>query len=193
MTTGICTVPIRVSKNNREIDPTEDERKGIVQNITKQAYWHVSSCKPGHGVDKLLDDNLETYWQSDGPQPHLVNIQFKQKTKIKDLCIFSDFKVDESYTPQKISIRTGINHNNLVELRCFEIHEPAGWVIVPTRDARSNPIKTWMIQIAVLANHQSGRDTHIRQIVVHSPTETSSIFIDPKFSSIELASHSSCR
>ncbi len=55
----------------------------------------------GHGVDKLLDDNLETYWQSDGPQPHLVNIQFKQKTKVKDLCIFSDFKVDESYTPQK--------------------------------------------------------------------------------------------
>ncbi|CAF4171163.1 unnamed protein product, partial [Rotaria magnacalcarata] len=146
-----------------------------------------------HGVDKLLDDNLETYWQSDGPQPHLVNIQFKQKTKIKDLCIFSDFKVDESYTPQKISIRTGINHNNLVELRSFEIHEPAGWVIVPTRDARANPIKTWMIQIAVLSNHQSGRDTHIRQIVVHSPTETASIFIDPKFSSIELASHSSCR
>lgn len=55
----------------------------------------------GHGVDKLLDDNLETYWQSDGAQPHLVNIQFKQKTKVKDLCIFSDFKVDESYTPQK--------------------------------------------------------------------------------------------
>jgi hypothetical protein len=55
----------------------------------------------GHGVEQLLDDNLETYWQSDGLQPHLVNIQFKQKTKIKDLCIFSDFKVDESYTPQK--------------------------------------------------------------------------------------------
>lgn len=118
MTTSICTVPIRVSKNNRDIDPAEDERQGIVQNITKQAYWHVSSCKPGrkiidlififlersllgHGVDKLLDDNLETYWQSDGPQPHLVNIQFKQKTKVKDICIFSDFKVDESYTPQK--------------------------------------------------------------------------------------------
>ena len=47
MTTNICTVPIRISKNNREIDPTEDERQGIVQNITKQAYWHVSSCKPG--------------------------------------------------------------------------------------------------------------------------------------------------
>jgi anaphase-promoting complex subunit 10 len=62
---------------------------------------YIFVCISGHGVDKLLDDNLETYWQSDGPQPHLVNIQFKQKTKVKDLCIFSDFKVDESYTPQK--------------------------------------------------------------------------------------------
>jgi hypothetical protein len=53
MTTNTCTVPIRVSKNNREIDPTEDERQGIVQNITKQAYWHVSSCKPGKKDDRI--------------------------------------------------------------------------------------------------------------------------------------------
>lgn len=32
---------------------------------------------PGFGVDQLRDDNLETYWQSDGSQPHLVNIQFR--------------------------------------------------------------------------------------------------------------------
>ncbi|CAF1266257.1 unnamed protein product, partial [Didymodactylos carnosus] len=184
---------IRISKGNREIDPREEEKEGIVQNITKQAYWHVSSCKPGHGVDKLLDENLETYWQSDGPQPHLVNIQFKKKTKIKDICLFSDFKLDESYTPNRISIRTGIHHNDLQELQLVDLHEPAGWVVIPTRDSHGNPIKTWMIQIAVLANHQSGRDTHIRQIIVHSPTETSSIFIDPKFSSIELSQHVICR
>jgi hypothetical protein len=47
MSTNFCTVPIHVSKNNREIDPTDDEKQGIVQNITKQAHWHVSSCKPG--------------------------------------------------------------------------------------------------------------------------------------------------
>ena len=28
-----------------------------------------------------------------------------------------------------------------------------------------------MIQIAVIANHQQGRDTHLRQISVHSPIE----------------------
>lgn len=33
--------------------------------------------RAGFGVDQLRDDNLETYWQSDGSQPHLVNIQFR--------------------------------------------------------------------------------------------------------------------
>jgi anaphase-promoting complex subunit 10 len=28
-----------------------------------------------------------------------------------------------------------------------------------------------MIQIAVISNHQNGRDTHMRQIKVHSPSE----------------------
>lgn len=27
-----------------------------------------------------------------------------------------------------------------------------------------------MIQIAVISNHQNGRDTHMRQIRIHSPT-----------------------
>jgi anaphase-promoting complex subunit 10 len=41
--------------------------------------WSVTSAKPGNGVDLLRDDSLETYWQSDGAQPHLVNIQFQKK------------------------------------------------------------------------------------------------------------------
>lgn len=28
-----------------------------------------------------------------------------------------------------------------------------------------------MIQIAVISNHQNGRDTHMRQIRIHSPIE----------------------
>lgn len=62
MTTTVCTVPIRVSKNNREIDPAEDERQGIVQNITKQAYWHVSSCKPGKRRD--LSEEMTSYFRT---------------------------------------------------------------------------------------------------------------------------------
>ena len=60
-------------------------------------------------------------------------------------------------------------------------------------DSENQPIKTWMIQIAILANHQNGRDTHVRQIKVHSPIETTSIFLQPKFTDIEIAQWSSIR
>ena len=55
----------------------------------------------GFGVDQLRDDSHDTYWQSDGPQPHLVNVQFHRKTTIHDVCIYADYKSDESYTPNR--------------------------------------------------------------------------------------------
>ena len=61
-------------------------------------YCNISS---GFGVDQLIDSSPESYWQSDGPQPHLVNIQFRRKTTIHDICIYTDYKSDESYTPNR--------------------------------------------------------------------------------------------
>ena len=55
----------------------------------------------GFGVEQLSDSSLDTYWQSDGPQPHLVNIQFRRKMSIDDICLYADFKADESYTPSR--------------------------------------------------------------------------------------------
>ena len=52
---------------------------------------------------------METYWQSDGQLPHLVNIQFRRKTTVSDVKVYTDFKLDESYTPSKISVRCGTN------------------------------------------------------------------------------------
>jgi anaphase-promoting complex subunit 10 len=69
--------------------------------------------KLGFGVEQLRDDSVETYWQSDGQLPHLVNIQFKRKTTISDVQVYTDFKLDESYTPAKISVRCGTNFNDL--------------------------------------------------------------------------------
>ncbi|XP_047305462.1 anaphase-promoting complex subunit 10 isoform X7 [Homo sapiens] len=100
-------------------DPKQLERTGTVREIGSQAVWSLSSCKPGFGVDQLRDDNLETYWQSDGSQPHLVNIQFRRKTTVKTLCIYADYKSDESYTPSKISVRVGNNFHNLQEIRTY--------------------------------------------------------------------------
>lgn len=184
---------IKVSKSENEHDPYLEELEGISRDISRQAVWTLSSCKPGFGVENLIDGCLDTFWQSDGPQPHLVNIQFKQKTKIKDLCIYADYKLDESYTPSRISIKIGTHFNDLKEIISFDLQEPCGWVIIPLIDADNQPIKTWMLQIAILANHQNGRDTHVRQIKIHSPIETTSIFLDPKFTDVDIAQWSTIR
>jgi len=62
-------------------------------------FWSI-----GFGVEQLRDGSLETYWQSDGPQPHMVNIQFRRKMTIHDICIYADFKADESYTPNRLQL-----------------------------------------------------------------------------------------
>ena len=51
--------------------------KNEVREIGELAIWSLSSCKPGFGIDQLRDNNFDTYWQSDGPQPHLISIQFR--------------------------------------------------------------------------------------------------------------------
>ncbi|KAG5535911.1 hypothetical protein RHGRI_023627 [Rhododendron griersonianum] len=155
-----------------------------LREMAKKAAWSVSSCKPGNGVTSLRDDNLDTYWQyslslvlnhdggrSDGAQPHLVNIQFQKKVKLQLVVLYVDFKLDESYTPSKISIRAGDGFQNLKEIKSVELVKPTGWVYISLsgNDPRETFVNTFMLQIAVLSNHLNGRDTHVRQIKVYGP------------------------
>ncbi|XP_045085743.1 anaphase-promoting complex subunit 10 isoform X1 [Aegilops tauschii subsp. strangulata] len=179
--------------------------EGDMREMAKTAAWSVSSCKPGNGVASLRDDSLDTYWQSDGAQPHLVNIQFQKKVQlqvsrraaaaasarfgldgwrvifffllnllfggIQLVVLYVDFKLDESYTPSKISIRAGDGFHNLKEIKTVDLLKPVGWVHISLSgtDPRETFIHTFMLQIAVLANHLNGRDTHVRQIKIYGP------------------------
>ena len=49
-----------------------------------------------------------------------------------------------------------------------DLSEPAGWIVIPLKDMNERLVRTFMLQIAVLQNHQQGRDTHLRQVKVHS-------------------------
>lgn len=122
-------------------------------------------------MEQLRDNCMDTYWQSDGQLPHLVNIQFQRKTTINQIYIYTDYKLDESYTPSRVSIRSGTHFNDLQEIEIVDLNQPTGWVVIPVKDMGYKPIRTFMIQIAVISNHQNGRDTHIRQIRIHSPVE----------------------
>ena len=98
-------------------------------------------------------------------------LQFHKKMRIHEIVIYTDFKLDESYTPSKISIRIGSTFHDLQEIHVEELNEPSGWVtILPPRPEGEggveNVLRTHFIQVAILANHQNGRDTHIRQIKI---------------------------
>ena len=105
--------------------------------------WSLSSAKPGNGVEQLRDDDVNTFWQSDGAQPHYVNLQFFKKMKIQEIAMFIDFKTDESYTPSKISIRASNSFYEMDDIKTFEFDEPTGWFVFPLFSTEQNghPIK----------------------------------------------------
>ncbi|CAM9260495.1 unnamed protein product [Choristocarpus tenellus] len=151
--------------------------------IGREGVWSLSSAKPGNGVEQLRDDNKETYWQSDGAQPHLINIQFHKKMSILEVALYLDNTLDESYTPKKVSVRAGSSYHDLVEITVKELNEPMGWVLIPmsahtssrTGLGRVDPgesgpgssiLRAHFLQICVATMHQNGRDTHIRQVLL---------------------------
>lgn len=154
----------------------------------------MSSAKPGNGVDQLRDDNTDTFWQSDGAVPHLINIQFHKKMRLKELCIYTDYKLDDSYTPMKISIRVGTGFHDLQEVHVMDLEEPTGWVTIPLtslgavhKDTGDNSEHTYLrahlVQFAVLTSHQNGRDTHIRQVKIFGPRQPVTKGLGTEFSS----------
>ena len=66
----------------------------------------------------------------------------------------------------------------LQEVRMVELNEPTGWFTIPlgvtlsvggTTCATFVPISAFCMQVAILTNHQNGRDTHVRQVLIFGP------------------------
>src|SRR5699024_558518 len=109
--------------------------------------------------------------------------------------IYVDYKLDESYTPSLVSVRAGNHGHDIYELQRIELREPKGWKRIGFQDCQ-RPVRTFLIQIAVLANHQNGQDTRIRQVKIHSPIEqtiVSAIKLPGNFSTVEFAQHAHIR
>ena len=100
--------------NSQKLDAADNRELG------SEAVFTISSSKPGNGVEQLRDNNLETYWQSDGQFPHFINIQFLRKVSINKICLYLDFSLDESYTPKKISLSHKSTENKRAERTIFQ-------------------------------------------------------------------------
>ena len=77
------------------------------------AAWSLSSCKPGR--------YRCCSWQSDGQLPHLVNIQFWWKSTVSSVAVYTDCKLEESYTHTRTSVRVGTNFTDLQEVEVGEL------------------------------------------------------------------------
>ena len=97
--------------------------------------------------------------------------------RIQEVSVYVDFKTDESYTPSTLSIRVGNSFCELHEVKLVAFEEPIGWFTFQLQQKNAagtviKPyIKTMFLQLAIIQNQHSGRDTHIRQIKIFAPRE----------------------
>ncbi|CAI5756530.1 unnamed protein product [Candida verbasci] len=155
--------------------------------LSTLANWKLSSYKSGFGLSQLRDDSPETYWQSDGSNgssnsnsgnnmllnnnnqlinPHTITIQFSKKVSLERVSIFTNYSLDESYTPSKIKIMAGTSEGlDLIEVCTVNFNQPIGWSHIIFNGIRNDGVlKCFILKILILANHQEGKDSHIRAI-----------------------------
>lgn len=147
------------------------------------ANWKLSSFKQGCGLAQLRDDSPDTLWQSDGSNgssnansatnmhnnqlsnPHSVTIQFSKKVSLERISIFTNYTLDESYTPSRIRIMAGSSAWDLSEVCTVEFNKPIGWLHIIFNGIRDDCVlKCFVVKLVILANHQDGKDSHIRAI-----------------------------
>ncbi|KAI1768887.1 anaphase-promoting complex, subunit 10-domain-containing protein [Hypoxylon sp. FL1150] len=156
----------------QDVEPPFDPSAVGLKEISNLASFTVSSYKPGSGVKELRDDDINQFWQSDGPQPHRLNIHFIKRVEIRVLRLYLDYELDESYTPTKIQIAAGFGPNMTIPFTTMELSAPKGWIDVPVAGAGGgadgDSLCCWFVRVVVLENHQNGKDTHVRGIKVYA-------------------------
>ncbi|ORY24771.1 anaphase-promoting complex, subunit 10-domain-containing protein [Naematelia encephala] len=184
----------RQRSQSHTVVPSDAERPELGHLAT----WSVSSHKYGFGVDNLRDGNDNTFWQSEGPQPHTIELSFPKRVFISAISLHTNHPRDDSYTPSKISIRAGTSVHDLQEVRFVEFSKPDGWMHIPLRPMDTTeeggmmegpPIPAHHLRILILANHLNGKDTHVRGLrIFGTAVKQTTSSVSPDESDIDVES-----
>ncbi|KAI9755911.1 MAG: anaphase promoting complex subunit doc1 [Lichina confinis] len=165
-----------IDQDSPETDRMEPFDTTGLREIGNLASWTVSTAKPGCGVQALRDDDANLYWQSDGPQPHILNIHFIKMVNITNIRVYLDFTLDESYTPTRLIFLAGTSSHDLIDFAELSFEQPKGWIDVDLtgvgggRDG--NVLRAFIVQMKVMENHQNGKDTHVRGVKIYAKDES---------------------
>jgi hypothetical protein len=125
--TGEATCLKRKSKMSGMHRVSTDCTGESLRDISHLAHWTLSSCKQGQGLDQLRDPSLQSYWQSDGPQPHSITLQFPKKMTLQ---------VNEpSLSVRLFSKKKHANENQNLKMKR---NSRFTWTLVKTRATRPN-------------------------------------------------------
>ena len=75
----------------------DEDRLHSLREVGCDAVWVLSSAKQGNGIEQLRDGSCDTFWQSDGFLPHLVNLSFPRKCAIAEIHLYMSFKVKTTH------------------------------------------------------------------------------------------------
>lgn len=132
-------------------------------------------------------------------------LRFKLGTYSRWIFLSHSFKLDETYTPNEVSIRSGTTFNDLIEVKKLSFNKAEGWISVQLSED-DEFLRTNFLQIAILSMHLGtnlprriklivgGRDTHVRQVKVYGPRyPVSSVLKIPSFSSVDFTMYNTIR
>lgn len=131
------------------------------QDISHLGKWTLSSFKTKNDVSFLLDDSVNTYWQSDGDLPHYVEIQFSKLTTVSVVCIFEYAEEDDSYTPAALKLEAGLGKSKLRCVNSYTLPQYDGWVPLKVGQEKKG-LQCMYLRITILKNLQHGKDSHVR-------------------------------
>ncbi|QLG74612.1 hypothetical protein HG535_0G04950 [Zygotorulaspora mrakii] len=142
-----------------------------MMNVCHLAYWKPSSHKQGNPIENALDDNPETFWQSDGLQPHTLDIMFSKRMTISMIALYFSLISDESYTPRFVKIYVGNCPADALFYKTLDILDLNGWIALTFEDNREEDglLKCQFIRLVFPVNHENGKDTHLRGIKIYAP------------------------
>jgi len=101
------------------------------------------------------------------------------------LSVHLSYPQDDSYTPATLAIRAGTGLSDLQDVRVISLEKPDGWITFDVSAAPNEdndgltPIYAYVLQVIILANHMSGKDTHVRGLRVLGPIEDQTSDDDP--------------
>ncbi len=120
------------------------------------------------------------------------------------VALYLNATLDESYTPQLLSVRVGNTHYDLVEIKSVQVPpKHVGWLSIQlTEDGfallallidSDEPIAPHFLQLAILANHLGGRDSHVRLMKVFGPKKANMAINMPHFTAPEFTAYETIR